>query len=431
MATISYHVKGIKNPSPIYMRFSEGKDLDIWEKTGLYVNPIYWDKPRQQIKKVLDVRNRDEINGDLKKLSVFIIDEFNEAYRTQELINKYWAAAAIKNFFGRPKQEEKLINQARNVYLSDYAQHWIDNKAKTHKVSSSKFMDERTIMAYQQIVNNIVAFEGKNKIQLKNINSDVLDSFSLFLTQSEGYASNTVKRKIMRLKFFCERAERDGLEVNRNFKSTIFVEKEKVKYKQPYFNESEIGKIYKHDFSYDKTLDKVRDNLIIGLWTGLRVSDFLTRLDISNITNDFIEITPDKTQDYGINVSIPIHWMIKEILHKRNGQLPPKISEQKFNDYIKIIGQIVEIDEEMIGGITEVDKKTKKKRKVVGVYKKYLLITSHICRRSFATNLFGKVPNKVIMDVAGWRSERQMFEYNKQTNRESATLLKEHWEKQK
>ncbi|MGE4347921.1 MAG: hypothetical protein AB7D46_11000 [Flavobacteriaceae bacterium] len=82
----------------------------------------------------------------------------------------------------------------------------------------------------------------------------------------------------------------------------------------------------------------------------------------------------------------------------------------------------------MIGGIIEVDKKTKIKRKKIGVYKKHQLITSHICRRSFATNLIGKVPNQVIMDVAGWSNEAQMFAYNKQTNRESAIKLKEYWE---
>ena len=67
--------------------------------------------------------------------------------------------------------------------------------------------------------------------------------------------------------------------------------------------------------------------------------------------------------------------------------------------------------------------------KVYGKYPKYELITSHICRRSFCTNLFGKVPNQVIMDVQGWKSESQMYDYNQQTNRESAIKLKAHWDK--
>lgn len=430
MATINYYVKGKKNPSPIYLRLAEGKAIDLWEKTGVYVNPDYWEVQKQQVRKVLDVANRDEINSNLKKLESFVNDEFNSAYMNGGIINKIWLTNTVKKFFNRPKEEDKLVNHDRNIYLTDYAQYWIDNKAKHHKVSSSKYMDSTTISHYQQVVDNIVKFQGKNKILLKDITSELLDRFSNFLSITEGYAHATTKRKINRLKFFCERADSDNLEVNKNFKNTVFVAKEATKYKQPYLNEDEILKIYKHDFSYNDTLDNVRDNLIIGLWTSLRVSDYLTRLSVSNINDGFIEITPSKTQEYGINVSIPIHWMVQKILDKRNGQLPSKISEQKFNHYIKIIAQIAELDNEMVGGIVEVNEKTKKARKVIGVYKKYLLITSHVARRSFVTNLIGKIPNNDLMKICGWTNERQMLEYVKTTNRESANVLKKYWEKQ-
>ena len=130
-------------------------------------------------------------------------------------------------------------------------------------------------------------------------------------------------------------------------------------------------------------------------------------------------------------VTIPIHSQVAAILKKRNGNLPSKISEQKFNDKIKIIAQLCDIDEVMIGGVVKVDEKTKIKRKVIDTYKKYELVTSHICRRSFATNLFGKVPNKTLLDVCGWSNEEMLFKYNKQTKMESALVLKKHWENQK
>lgn len=68
MATVNYHLKGKKNPSPIYIRVAEGKSLDLWEKTGIYVNPEFWEHKKQQVRKVLDVSNRDEINANLKSL---------------------------------------------------------------------------------------------------------------------------------------------------------------------------------------------------------------------------------------------------------------------------------------------------------------------------------------------------------------------------
>lgn len=427
MATVNLKLNSKKNPANIYIRFVNGKMIDIERPTGIFVNPGNWDFKNQKIKNVIEVTNRDKINTDLSKLKIFILDEYNLDFLTGAIIDGIWLTNTISKFQNRPKGEIKKANLAINVYLSDYAQNWLNTKAPKHKVSANKYMDERTIGHYQQVLDNFVDFQGKNKIALKNITGEVLDSFSEYLTEKQGYSSSTSMRKLSRIKFFCERAEEDNLEVNKNYKMRVFVSKEKTNYKHPYLNETEINKIFKYDFSHDPTLDNVRDNLIIGLWTGLRISDFLTRLDISNFEDGFIEITPDKTETYGINVSIPIHWMIDSILKKRNGQLPKKISEQKFNEYIKIIGQIVEIDNEIFGGIVKIDEETKKKRKAIGIYKKYLLITSHICRRSFATNLFGKVPNKVIMDVAGWKSEKQMFEYIKQTNRESAIILKEHY----
>jgi integrase len=68
------------------------------------------------------------------------------------------------------------------------------------------------------------------------------------------------------------------------------------------------------------------------------------------------------------------------------------------------------------------------KRKEVDIYKKHELVTSHIGRRSFATNHFGKLPNSVIMRVCGWSKEEMMLKYIKKSNREDAVALQQYWE---
>ena len=83
----------------------------------------------------------------------------------------------------------------------------------------------------------------------------------------------------------------------------------------------------------------------------------------------------------------------------------------------------------MLGGIVKVDPETNVKRKKIGVYKKYELVTSHICRRSFATNTLGVIPNQDIIKIAGWSDEKMLNKYNKTTNKESANKLKEAWKK--
>lgn len=416
MASVKYFLKN--NPS-VYIRFTNGRMFDVSTKSNIYVDPKHWDKKHQKIKNVLAVPNRDKINEKLALLKLHIINSFNEAYLLGEVIDKTWLNSTVKYFFNRPESDD---NSLHRLYLSDFMQWWLNTKADNHKVSASKLMDKRTKNHYNSVMKNVKEFEGKSKITLKQTNSIFFDEISKFLTDKKGYAYDTTKRKLSRIKFFCSRAEEENLIVNKGYKSTTFIKKPEFEYKEPYLSENEITQVF--NFKTDKPhLKSTRDNWIIGLWTGLRISDFLTRLDMSNIDDEFIDI---KTMKTGTKVSIPLHWQVKEVLKKYNGNLPPKVSEQKFNKYIKEISRKLKFEQMMVGGVIVSENKVK--RKVFKEYPKHKLITSHICRRSFCTNLFGKVSNQVIMDVAGWSSERQMYSYNKQTNRESAIKLKEHWE---
>ncbi|MEN9655798.1 MAG: Cellulophaga phage phi46:3 [Bacteroidota bacterium] len=426
MATINFRIKATSASSTIYLRFRDSNYFDLEVKTGLIINSKYWDKSKQRIRNVIDVPNRVEINEKLSRLCLSIFDAYNADFATGEVIDKNWLLKNVSVFFNRPQKLESGKTDNTTTFFSDFAQNWIDSKSTTFKVSANKYMDKKTASHYQQCLNNFKEFEGKNKVKLVDLNNLILDSFSHYLSIKQGYSESTAKRKVGRIKFFCLRAESDNLPINKQFKERVFVQEQEIEYKQPYLNEDEINAIFKFKLEPNCPMDHVRDNLIIGLWSSLRVSDFLTRLNVSNIEDGFIKIKTMKTKTF---VNIPIHWQVKSILEKRNGRLPEKISEQKFNDNIKILARIVGIDDLMVGGVVKVDKKTKVKRKVIGTYKKWELITSHVGRRSFCTNLFGKVDDSVIMSVAGWKSKDQMYAYNKQTNMESAKILKDYWDK--
>jgi integrase len=69
-------------------------------------------------------------------------------------------------------------------------------------------------------------------------------------------------------------------------------------------------------------------------------------------------------------------------------------------------------------------------RKKLGIYPKYELVSSHTCRRSFATNLYGKIDTLTIMKITGHLSERVFLDYIKITPKEYAEKLKAHWKQQ-
>jgi integrase len=120
-----------------------------------------------------------------------------------------------------------------------------------------------------------------------------------------------------------------------------------------------------------------------------------------------------------------LHPQVKAILEKRAG-FPRSISDQKFNVHVKELCLVAKFTELIHG--SKINKETKRKEEKI--YPKWELVTSHICRRSFATNLYGKLDNLTIMAITGHQTETQFLKYIKITNTEKADKLKEYWNKQ-
>ena len=188
-----------------------------------------------------------------------------------------------------------------------------------------------------------------------------------------------------------------------------------------YLKDEEINTIFNHDFKGVERLENTRDLFIIGLRTGLRISDFL-RLKDANIKNGYIEIKKQKT---GQTVTIPLHKQVKAILERRNG-FPRAISDQKFNEHVKELCRVAKFTALTPG--SKINKDTKRKEE--GIFQKWELVSSHICRRSFATNLYGHLDNLTIMGITGHQTETQFLKYVKITNTEKAEKLKDYWNKQ-
>lgn len=62
-------------------------------------------------------------------------------------------------------------------------------------------------------------------------------------------------------------------------------------------------------------------------------------------------------------------------------------------------------------------------RMEVGNYKKYELVTSHIGRRSFATNFYGTIPTTYLIYVTGHSTESMFLNYIGKSNKDLAMEL--------
>lgn len=437
MATINYSIKSKKSFAPIYVRMQHYGLFDFKTPLPIYVQSKNFDRKSQKIKRVSEVPNHEELNQSLIDLKNKLFSEFNNGIITGQNFTKKWFDNAINNYFNLSLNTKKSFEK---IFFTDWCDHWIENIAPNYKISSDEYISESVLKHYKSFINVFKDFQDDEKIELKNITEELLDLFGEYLIHNRKYGYDYSKRLIKRLQFFCRQAALRGIDVNPQFESKVVLSKETKKdCVDPYLSPEEIDQIFNLDLSHDPKLDNARDNLIISVWTGLRVSDFL-RLDINNIQEGNIEI--QSTQKTGIGVIIPIHPMVQTILDKRNGNLPRTISDQRYNDYIKDVTKLAGLTNVIYGSklLPLLDEKTKQplkdesgkviSRKTLGDYPKWELVTSHIGRRSFATNLFGKVPNSVIMATGGWKSEQMMLSYIKKTKNDHVRILADYWNTQ-
>jgi integrase len=132
----------------------------------------------------------------------------------------------------------------------------------------------------------------------------------------------------------------------------------------------------------------------------------------------FIEFTQKKTDKI---MTVPVHPKVIEILNKRNGMFPYAISDQKYNDYIKTVCEIAKITQMVTGSKkTETAPESGIFRKETKEYRKCDLVTSHIGRRSFASNFYGTIPTSLLINITGHSTETMFLTYIGKSNKDLA-----------
>jgi integrase len=423
-------LKSKNETSSIYVRFWDSNRIDQTSKTGLTVKFNDWSKAKEQIKNSVVSTQKDFVNTKLRNIKDFLLEQYNIDYNTQQNINNNWLKEQIKKFFGRADNDELY-----KIYFTDWAQKYIDESPK--RLYKGNPISPKTIQHYTTAKKKFTNYEKhfKTRIRFQDINLEFYQNFLMYCRNIEKINDNTFGTQISILKKWCRTIEIEGYSINQEYKHSEFRVLTNST-KDVYLTENEINLVYNFDFSFSERLENVRDNFIFGLRTGLRISDFL-KLEKFNFVDDFIEIITQKTS---YPVVIPMHQQIKDILAKRNGNLPRQISDAKFNEYVKEVCKAVGLTE-MVDGAKMDNKKDdtdffpditiiskNKNRKESGTYPKHELITSHTCRRSFASNLYGKLPNGTIMAITGHKTETQFLKYIKITPRENAEKLREYWQ---
>lgn len=426
MASFKFFIKSENNPSVIYARFYHGRKIDFTKSTSLLINPKFWNNTKGIVKQITEFEDKINFQKKLNDLKNDIITDFNTDFANGIVINAEWLETQINKKLNRKTETD--LN-----YFINYAENYLEKLPSTKRYDGKMGVTKATLTKIKTVITKVSNYEKhfKKKLLLTDINLKFHENFIFYLSNVEKLNFNTVGKYIQFVKTIVYDAKNHDFNISSEIEKKEFKPiREKTTFVT--LSENEIDLIFNHNFDNKPSLDNARNWLIIGVWTGARAGDLLNFTE-KKINNNFIEYVAQKTDQ---KIVLPLHWQVKAIIEKCNG-LPHKISTQRYNDYIKLVCLEVGLNE-LIEGAKSVDinnkdktkpKKPKIFRKEKATYKKWELVSTHIGRRSFATNHYGKLPTPVLMSATGHTTEKMFLNYIGKSSIDNAEILRNYWNK--
>ncbi|HUX56449.1 MAG TPA: phage integrase SAM-like domain-containing protein [Bacteroidales bacterium] len=420
MANIKFLTRSkASNMVPVYIRFTDGRQTDIWIPTPYRMVPEYWNVKTQTFKQrilfneIFTEAQAKDIEDKFAQLRDFIL---REHFKLSGPVTKEWLQATIDKFYykGTPGNEN----------LTEYIKRFVADATSGKRLANAGNTKKKYSYGSLRVLRGfMLSFEmfcndtGK-QYNFNDINIDAYNDFVQFF-YSRNCGANYIGKHIKSLKTIMRQAREEGLhnnmEIERKAFKTISEEVESI-----YLSETELKRIYELDLSDNKHLKEVRDVFLCGCYTAQRYSDYskLSKSNIKEINGKrVIELIQQKT---GEKCIIPIRPELDIILQRYDYTLP-KTFEQKVNEGIKKIGLKAKITE-----LIHVEK-NRGGMKVKTDVKKCDLIKTHTARRTGCSLMYlAGIPTIDIMKISGHRTPNEFLKYIRISKEETALNLVSH-----
>lgn len=431
MATIQFQfIKG-----SIYVNFSNGRNSKFRRKTGFTTTAEQWQQKKTKFSKSEKVNGKDlkkvnlesptdDISKRLKSekldpLKKFIENQYNEDFSKGIPINADWLDLIIKKQTNQNAEEAEYLNYHIQKAIDNAPRKKVPTKGGKHRIGLS----QGRIKGIIQFRNIIERFENEKykglKIKVSGISKDTINDFEDWLF-AQKYSENYIGKQLANFKSILN--EMKGIPININLKTDIVVINED---KEPddvvYLSFEEIEKIKNLNLTADYLIN-ARKWLVLGCYVGQRVSDLMeltpSKIKVLNGRKVFF-IQQMKTKK---KVTIPILPEAQEVL---DSGFPRKISDTKLREYFKKLCELAELNTPTKGRIKEGKNGITKK----GIFPKWKMIGTHVCRRSFASNYYGQIPTVVLMGITGHANEKTFLVYIGKSNEDFAMQMFDYVEK--
>ncbi len=372
-------------------------------KTSLKISLNEWDKDKQQPKNIY-IKKFKEINQRLIQIKLNLLEHIEEKENNEDLFNRTSLMERIN----------KICLNKGDVLPENSFLHYI----KVYLSSRKDLITHSTYKRYKVFYHLLERLEGylTRRLYIEHINSDFINNFLQF-ARLEEYSENTIYRTIHFVKTILNFAERKGI---RTGVGQLEIRRGKQHKTVISLSECEIKQI--KNTKVPQALENSKQWLIISCYTGQRFSDFI-QFKVNKLQEingkKCIEFTQEKT---GKEIILPLHPAVLDVLKENKNVFPEVVELHTYNLEIKKISKLANLNN------------TIKARKRIGhrskelALEKWELISSHIGRRSFASNFYGKIPTPLLMDATGHSTELMFLKYVNPSNTERIVSLSNYFD---
>ncbi|MUH34785.1 integrase [Zobellia amurskyensis] len=410
----SFHLKCPKQDRPTLIYFSaffKQENKRFIYSTGESILPSEWDfnlrQPNDVTGRSAKAQNHRSIKMQLDRYSNYLLELASRYKQIGELLDIETTRSQFNTHFKRVKQQSNKFFEIYEVFL----------ESKRNDFSGNAIAPS-TIQRYKCNQKLLEEFQAHNKksINLSKINTEFYNDFISYCIKEKEHSANTLRRNVGLFKAFMNWALENEYTYNSEFRK--FKKPSPQPTEEVALTLEEVKIIFEHDLSRKPSLERVRDLFVFGCSTGMRISNY-SKVKKSDIIDGHIQVVDYKNKNKVLK--IPLNDFSKIILERYDYNLP-KISNQKFNKYIKEVFIAAKFN-----------RKVKRTIRVGNVIKESIVefnqrITSHTARRSFITIMKNKkIPDKVIMEFTGHRSLEVFNKYYKPNENEKKDFMTNVW----
>ena len=402
----------LDHPLQIFLKLStQGRRMQVYIKRRIAQK--YWDNSKQVFNPRKYRDNCTAKNAWLQELKTEVSELADKNERNRILTT----SREIK---------EILANKILNKPVKESFEELFFSFLNEHKRNDGNPLRESTKRKYLGVYNHLKDYAKYNhiKLEIERASEEFLQDYREYLAHVKNVTDNTVVKDLKAIKAFLRHYMKKGIIKPIDLSDIKTISKDGEIYVLP------IDKVLELQYADIKSerLQKVRDVFCFMCWTGQRYSDII-KISHSDIVGDtdgekVWELITNKTQS---KISIPIIQYAEEILGKyKDYKTPiPIFSNQKINEYLKELGELVKFDWPV---------KTSKYYEGVVHQDKVLfheVLTTHVGRKSYITNsLILGVPERVVKEVSGHKDEKSFNRYVKLAEKYKSQVIRKAYSKE-